>query len=129
MSDFEIAIQRMSAWLRDYGGTKPREFVGDCAILLLAAKDLAEAQQKLSAAQAIIDRLPKTADGVPVVPGMAAYSIQPPPAAPTVWDWEVVADDTTKLVSLEDGQGSSEFTCLLYSTRAAAEAAKEKANG
>jgi len=36
---FDIAVQRLTAWLRDYGEQKPKEFIGDVSIVLLAAKD------------------------------------------------------------------------------------------
>lgn len=39
MSDLETAIQRITHWLREYGDTKQKAFVGDVTMLLIAAKD------------------------------------------------------------------------------------------
>ena len=38
-TDFDIAIERLTAWVRDYGDAKPKEFIGDVSILLLAARE------------------------------------------------------------------------------------------
>ena len=38
MTDAEVAIQRLTAWVRDYGDGKPKEFIGDVSMLLLIAK-------------------------------------------------------------------------------------------
>ena len=39
MSDIDTAVQRLTAWVRDYGDSKPREFIGDVTMLLVAAKE------------------------------------------------------------------------------------------
>jgi len=39
MTDAEVAIQRLTAWVRDYGDSKPQAFVGDVSMLLLIAKE------------------------------------------------------------------------------------------
>ena len=39
MSDFDIALQRLTAWVRDYGDAKPRVFIGDLTLVLMAAKE------------------------------------------------------------------------------------------
>lgn len=38
MTDAEIAIERLTAWVRDYGDAKPRGFIGDISMLLVIAK-------------------------------------------------------------------------------------------
>ena len=38
-SDFDIAVQRLTAWIRDYGDEKTPVFIGDLSIVLLAAQD------------------------------------------------------------------------------------------
>ena len=45
-TDFEIAVSRLTAWLRDYGDTKGREFVGDITLVLLTAKAFPRMQQQ-----------------------------------------------------------------------------------
>ena len=44
---FDIAVQRLTAWLRDYGEQKPKEFIGDVSIVLLAAKDTYRLEQEI----------------------------------------------------------------------------------
>jgi len=39
MNDLEIAIERLTSWIREYGDNKPKVFVGDVSIILLAAKE------------------------------------------------------------------------------------------
>lgn len=38
-TDFDIAIERLTAWVRDYGDSKPKVFIGDVSMLLLAARE------------------------------------------------------------------------------------------
>lgn len=38
MSDAEIALERLTAWVREYGDSKPQVFVGDVSMLLAIAK-------------------------------------------------------------------------------------------
>lgn len=37
MTDAEVAIERLTAWVRDYGDKKPKEFIGDISMLLVLA--------------------------------------------------------------------------------------------
>jgi hypothetical protein len=39
MSDAEIAIERLSVWVRDHGDRMPKTFYGDISILLGIARD------------------------------------------------------------------------------------------
>jgi ADP-ribose pyrophosphatase YjhB (NUDIX family) len=38
-TDFNIAVQRLTAWIRDYGEKKAPVFMGDLSMVLLAAKE------------------------------------------------------------------------------------------
>lgn len=40
MTDFDIAIERLACWVRDYGDEIPKALVGDVTMVLAAAKDL-----------------------------------------------------------------------------------------
>jgi hypothetical protein len=69
--------------------------------------------EQIERLRAIVDRLPKTADGVPVVPGMTAFALMP------------TTDGTGKCiypVEMYAIQAGGKYTAL-YSTREAAEAA------
>ena len=103
------------------------------------ARRLAEAEARAEAAEAVVAKLPKTADGVPITqPGVHLYSSNPQytelrfvTTSWMQWDplnqimehgWSVYAAD-------EDGRAvrchyTEDIDCL-YSTREAAEAAKE----
>ena len=76
-----------------------------------------------AAAQAVVDKLPKTVDGVPIVPGM------------TVWPRGdlFIGDEqgaVVKLILWDDLSGEVELDARhCYSTEAAALAAKEAGNG
>jgi hypothetical protein len=85
--------------------------------------------------QAIVDKLPKTADGVPVVPGMRLWSrsmwcVQPM----EVVSLDDLSSDWPATVRMEgasnDGQASTYrwHVQACYSTREAAEAAYQKGN-
>ena len=39
MTDLEIARERLTVWIRDYGDQKAKEFIGDLSIVLLAAEE------------------------------------------------------------------------------------------
>lgn len=39
MTDAEIAVERLTAWVRDCGDNKPRAFIDDISMLLLLAKE------------------------------------------------------------------------------------------
>ena len=83
---------------------------------------LRESADEIERLRAIVDKLPKTADGVPVVPGMTLYSSQNICGAfrkpEIVVSLEVYANHETS--EWMDGHLEVE---LLYSTREAAEAA------
>ena len=38
MTDAEIAVQRLTAWVRDFGDKKEPAFIGDLSMVLLLAK-------------------------------------------------------------------------------------------
>ena len=65
MSDFDTAVQRLTAWLRDFGPTKAKPFVDDVTIVLCAAKEtvrqadeIARLTQRLAAAETLLDSRP-----------------------------------------------------------------------
>jgi hypothetical protein len=45
MTDAEIAIERLTDWVRDYGDAKPKEFIGDISLLLVIAKGAMEKKE------------------------------------------------------------------------------------
>ena len=45
-TDLDIAIERLTAWVRDYGDAKPKEFIGDVSLLLLAARECRSARDE-----------------------------------------------------------------------------------
>lgn len=49
MSDFDDAVARLTAWVRNYGDAKPRVFIGDVMMVLLAARDTERLTQELAA--------------------------------------------------------------------------------
>ena len=51
MTDAEAAIERLTAWVRDYGDSKPQAFIGDVSMLLLIAK---ESQANIEALKAAL---------------------------------------------------------------------------
>jgi hypothetical protein len=75
-------------------------------------------RRQLSTLQAIVDKLPKTADGVPVVPGM------------TLWYWSKKHGPQRLEAVMRTTDGCNDFDLniesFLHSTREAAEAAQEK---
>ena len=54
MSDYDDAVSRLTARVRQYGDTKPRVFIGDVTMVLLAAQDAVRLQAKLAAAEALL---------------------------------------------------------------------------
>ena len=84
-----------------------------------ANQTIRELREKLAKANAIIDKLPKTADGVPIVPGMRLYSERHQAWGGGIGSYVVASLQTTSTSDLDwiDGR--------LYSTEAAALAAKE----
>jgi hypothetical protein len=95
------------------------------------ARRLAEAEARAEAAEAVVAKLPKTADGVPVVPGQTVFANWP--HGPTVRcyakheahgpDMVVFGEGSTVVNGLSCG--IRVFVSDCYSTREAAEAAKE----
>jgi uncharacterized protein YigA (DUF484 family) len=49
MTDADIAIQRLTAWVRDYGDSKPKEFIGDVSMLLMLAAESKQAKPNIDA--------------------------------------------------------------------------------
>jgi len=93
----------------------------------------AETSAEVKQLRAIVDRLPKTADGVPITPGMTVFIPHPRPSN-LVTEREVVAPyGTLACLTKEPAHcGCCESTTHrqareCYSTRDAAEGAKEKA--
>lgn len=100
-----------------------------------AYTDLAAANKRAEEAEAVIEKLPKTADGVPISPGMTVYMECPDPK---YWRVEAGTIIETTADSITVGRGfkeySGEFTICgedlecgnldFYSTREAALAAK-----
>jgi hypothetical protein len=97
---------------------------------------LQECEAEVKRLQAIVDKLPKTADGVPVVPGMNCY-FRSHPHGTTHKDAGVVCvtlsyDGDNYEAFLRDGNGDEWWAILpeeVYSTREAAQAAKETDGG
>lgn len=56
-SDFDTAIQRLTAWIRDYGDAKPTAFVGDLSMVLLAAKETRQRSDREAAMHAQLTAL------------------------------------------------------------------------
>ena len=94
--------------------------------------ELATVKESLTTANATIDKLPKTADGVPVVPKMTVYALHDGCIEPAVvsdfWDWdsdEYEWDDGPGVpCRLKATQWKSIYLSWCYSTREAALAAK-----
>lgn len=96
-----------------------------------------EAVAELDRLHAIVERLPKTADGVPVVPGMKVYAIGRHGdieffivASSHQWDRmnQLMASDYTAFAVNESGEPIRSFSAdvdCCYSTREAALAAKD----
>lgn len=76
----------------------------------------AELEEKVAELQAIVDKLPRTADGVPVVPGMVLHYRR---------GWQVLG---AMVGEYADREGDWHCVAIddCYSTRQAAEAAKGK---
>jgi hypothetical protein len=105
-----------------------------------AAIDLREKWQasnrRIAELEAIVDKLPKMADGVPLVPGMRAYgSFRDGVEAGTVYQWtsrsrvmfipQNYSSDDPHLIHSPAGTFMMAATSAIYSTREAAEAAKD----
>ena len=99
-----------------------------CERLKLFTEGLDCLRRQLAQAKAIVDKLPKTADGVSVVPGME------------VWRWDAYLKCVKQCVvdrvyqnggvglSFHDNDEGGFVSTQLYSTREAAEAAKGNPN-
>lgn len=48
MSDFEIAVERLTDWLQRHENAGPRAFMGDLTLVLLVAKKVWETEQQLA---------------------------------------------------------------------------------
>ena len=83
---------------------------------ITAKDDCLNAAKELERLHAIVGKLPKTADGVPVTADMTLWYVNPNGVVPTT---SFTFDDICEC--LIDGNGPK-----LYSTREAAEAAKSK---
>lgn len=81
-----------------------------------AQAENAELRQQLAEAKAVIDKLPKTADGVPVVAGMSLYH--------SSGEFSTVSE--VSIVVVNCGHQIVEHASRYYSTREAAEAARAK---
>lgn len=95
---------------------KRRQLVSAWSINPAAADldDVAWLAAELMAANAVIERLPRTKDGIPVTPGM------------TVWTWFADScDDGPEPVYIEYIRPNGTYTAC-YSTEAAARAAEEE---
>ena len=57
MTDAEIAVERLTAWVRDYGDSKPQVFIGDVSMLLAIAKDANETQRLRDALDWLVDEI------------------------------------------------------------------------
>ena len=78
-----------------------------------------EAADEIERLQAMIDRLPTTADHVPIVPGMTIYQSDGSPVIVSGYDWH---GDWWEIELEHDGFLPSDE---VYSTREAAEKAKD----
>ena len=106
MTQYEVARERLTAWIRDYGEIKGPQFIADLQAVMAEVERL----------RAVVDRLPHTADGVPVLPGDTVCA--------------VFGGDLVEEVTLQDwrhalpGKSGGKYPGC-YSTREAAEAARE----
>ena len=50
-TDLDIAIERLTAWIRDYGDSKEPVFIGDLSMVVLAARDHRNLTAKLDTFQ------------------------------------------------------------------------------
>ena len=93
--------------------------------------EIAELKADNARLREIVGRLPKTADGVPITPGMEAFLLPDHPVVATA----VLSDQIASGMAIEsatencpahyDELGVFWFAEAIYSTRAAAEAARE----
>ena len=76
-TDFDIAIERLTAWVRDYGEAKPKVFIGDVSMLLLAAREARSdraarlAQEREDAEPITIERLQSVGFGDETINGVS----------------------------------------------------------
>jgi hypothetical protein len=62
VSDFEIAVQRLTSWLKKHqDDVRVREFIGDLTLVLLVAKDSQQLTARLAAAEAARDEWKRAA--------------------------------------------------------------------
>ena len=89
-------------------------------VLRRQQREMAEMRKDRAGLQATVDKLPKTADGVPVMPGMAVWI-----NSPCVRKYVVLGiKHNQELVELNCNLGSVLRSDKLYSTREAAEEAR-----
>ena len=83
-----------------------------------------KAEAEIERLREIVDRLPKTADGVPITPWMNLYA---PNVDYDFWALAIVSDSDRPQIECRDVRGVEFGMCasLCYSTREAAEAEKE----
>lgn len=79
---------------------------------------------ELAALEAIVEKLPKTADGVPVVPGMKVWGVID--GEVPMFTVEIVRVDEIVGHSERGSWGFNQSTFQCYSTRSAAEAAAKE---
>lgn len=77
---------------------------------------------RLDALQAVVDKLPKTADGVPVVPGMTCWRLHDY-VGPLDGHVVAIRNNSPRITLAGQGQTVSFPTREVFSTRALAEAA------
>jgi hypothetical protein len=89
--------------------------------LLVSTETTQEAIDTIRRLQAIVDRLPKTADGVPVIPWMSDLYVHVKPFGVLVGLWNEHLS-----LTVETPEGSySYYAPEMYSTREAAEKARK----
>lgn len=86
MTDAEIAIERLSAWIRDHGDAKPKAFIGDVAILLVVARDALRSTADQSRLDTLLGQVEQHFQGVKAG-GTYRYTLGP---IGGVWRFRVV---------------------------------------
>ncbi|MDD4888667.1 MAG: hypothetical protein PHU85_01960 [Phycisphaerae bacterium] len=103
----------------DYNTSPPEQAVADATFISAARAAVPELCDEVERLRAVVATLPQTADGVPIEVGMSVYS--------TSCGLGTVRSihDRWAVVRQQNGDFEREFQ-LLYSTRAAAEAARNE---
>ena len=106
---------------------------GTAVLIRAVAKEYERKAAEIERLQSIVDKLPQTADGVPVVPNMriwlpcetAGYHGQPPgKAVEAVVIW-VSTEANPMAIQFHSGENWNILGCRVFSSREAVEAAKE----